>query len=274
MDLRRRFALLAWLSLAAACVRTRTLPISPSQLPLALHLQEHAAVAIPNGNQMVTVTRAADPHLEAHVNRRCSLWKRFRSPRDCAPVVSAPIDHVSVENDTLRKRVATGTLLWGGHTTLELPLREAGNLRLRYDALDQRSSLGLGFVVAGPSRLAGPQFQWLPARWVALELGLFGAPDLGVLGWTGTRLRPFSLGRFTPFVGAFANGAAFSGHGQRDRQTTLGPRAGLDIDALSGHLLITAEFDIAFPMNPSDEFFDGRTGTWHPWGGASVSYLY
>jgi len=131
-----------------------------------------------------------------------------------------------------------------------------------------RIHFGVSLVVLGPSRLGGPQFQVIPAQWLALEAGLIGVADTAFFLWSGLRVRPVEWGSMRPFIGAFAN---YGGTGAVE--LGYGPRLGLDID-LTPWFMLTLEADGLRVEDAGGNIRSAQAGKWSATGGFAISTIF
>ena len=111
-------------------------------------------------------------------------------------------------------------------------------------------------------------------RWLGLEAGgfLWNAPVLEA--YAAMRIRPVKLGPIAPFFGWFVSGFNADGGTQgAENHDGIGPRLGLDLDLMRGHLVLTVEGDLAHPMDSDQTWFAHEKGRWVPWGGGSVVWF-
>jgi hypothetical protein len=142
---------------------------------------------------------------------------------------------------------------------------------------------GIGVAFAGPAILLGPQAQYLGARAVAIEAGVFpGAPTLWA--WGGVRVGP-PLRWVRPFTGFWVTGGIAGesdcdeGAASKEDATACDSvgtfaayafRTGLDLQPPQRRLLVTLEVDFVRAAAENGILYFERD-RWLTWGGVAFS---
>jgi hypothetical protein len=176
-------------------------PISPAALS-SLAAAKGAPVEVRSGEEAIVVSAEQRPEVRLTLNRRCSALQLLAS--SCDRVVTVPLERVQVEGETISLEIPTSSLLprYRGLRISSAEIERAELLLRGYRPPGWRQRFGLGLAVAGPMGIAGLVGQYLPAPWLALELGTLPAADL-LSGFAGLRLRPLELGPARLFAGGF-----------------------------------------------------------------------
>jgi hypothetical protein len=260
-------------SAASGCAHPVAVPAR--EVPDLARYGAGGPVRVDDQGVTVSLTREKAPELEVHLARSCDIGALLLER--CDRIVTTPLERVRVEGRTLHLEAKTALFLPSyREVTADVGEVESASVLLHgYDPPTWRPTWGVGFAAGGASGIAAVEGQWLPTRWLGVELGALPAADAGA-AFAAMRLRPIPLGPFRPFFGWFAN-AAFAvdpASGTRSTFGGVGPRVGLDTEIVRGHVLITVEGDLAHQLGKDELYFGDEHGRWVPWGGGGVAYFF
>jgi hypothetical protein len=294
---RRRIglALLCAISVVACSHR---ITVQLDELPRLAKYYETGEVRISQGDHEVTITQKHEPELRLF--RDCGFWDMYTL--SCFPLWKAEIETLRQDGD--RYTFAHQPTLSLSGSVEETTIEATQILRVELELKDfmpknWEPQFGVGMNMAGPAIMGAYSIQWLPAQWLAIELGGFGAPDLGGWAYTGLRVRPVSVGPVRFFVGGFVNtfggqlcepaegdeapvastdgpdgdAAALDCSGSTS-SLLVGPRIGLDWEFGMKRWMLTAEANLVRRVSGEGGIHPpGPEGEWVPWGGVSIWYM-
>jgi hypothetical protein len=245
---------------ATGCAHKVTVP--PQDVPSILqryNAGERVTIDDLHG-QTVEVARKWSP--EVAITRRDCGFFDFSCEREASP----PLEKMRYEGGLLYFPQSMG---YKPATPLRPEDIETASVALYgYDRPGWRPTWGFGGGIGGPTGALAVEGHWRPERWLGLEAGgfLFNAPVLEA--YAAMRIRPVELGPIAPFFGWFISGFNVCGDTPgSENHDGIGPRLGLDLDLMRGHLVLTVEGDLAHPMNSDHTWFAHKKGRWVPWGG-------
>lgn len=252
MHLRNLVFLAAALTGIGCVYHPYKLHLRPEQLHEIEPLQRDEAIELEAEKEQVSIAPEDDPSLRFERKLTCSLFDRLSDPKRCGrpPLVSVYDVEILAESITVH-----------GPWPLpneEIPFSDLERVEIVWDPPERRPLFGFSLYLLGPTRFPfSLGAQWYPLPWLAVEGGVsFPIPHLGGSAWTGLRLRPIAIGPLRPFVGAFANAAAYGVPEDWPEEVSnadhsAGPRAGLELQ-LSRRLILMAEVDyFAYRSNPA-----------------------
>lgn len=256
------------------CLLPHRVFLAPEELHEIEPLKRGESIELKTEDQEFVVSPEDGPRLRIDRGITCSLDRRATDPVECAWPRKVSVEDVEVREESLWLRGEESL------PDLELPFCELKGVELLWDPSERRPSFGLGFHLLGPSRFpASFGAQWNPWAWLAADGGVALLPHVGASAWTGLRLRPFAIGPFRPFVGAFANAGAYSLPEDSPEHVShtdysAGPRVGFDL-LLKRRLLITGEVaDFSYRTNPAVGLLHEQSQKRFRSGGVSLTILF
>lgn len=257
------------------CLLPHRVFLAPEELHEIEPLKRGESIELEAGDEEIVVSPEDSPFLRIDRRITCSLLRRATEPLECAWPRFFSVEDVEVLEKSVWLRVP------GPLPDVELSFSELERVDLVWDPPERRPLFGVTLYVMGPSRLPFSfGAQWHPWAWLAVDGGIaLPIPHLGGSVWTGLRLRPFAIGPFRPFVGAFANAGAYSLPEDSPEHVShtdysAGPRVGFDL-LLKRRLLITGEIaDFSYRTNPAVGLLHEQNQKRFRSGGVSLTILF